>query len=125
MELDEFAILNSDWTLAGTSQEITTYLYNSGAPTTNEQYPYITYTATYAIGGNVTLGGSATQGATLRLHEQTNNLYIGDTTTDVNGDYEFDNLIDGNEYHVSVEYESGGTKYNDESKPFVTPYQKS
>ena len=64
------------------------------------------------IAGQVTLNNSGVSGATVRVIDQTNKNYIGDTTTDSNGNYSIA-VIEDNYHHVVVEYTDGdGNKYN-------------
>lgn len=77
----------------------------------------------YAISGTVKLAGSPLQGAIVRLIRQSDDTYVGETTSDSNGEYEFTDL-NNEEYHVTVEYEDGsGNLYNDYSYPFVIPHE--
>ena len=84
----------------------------------SEEDTLLTYGTTqnvihYAISGQVTLNGSAVSGATVRLFNQTSGSYIGDTTTDSNGNYSFSGVSNTDYYHIFVEYTAGdGTKYN-------------
>ena len=80
---------------------------------------------TLSIKGKVTLNSSNVENAKVRLIREsidsTDNSYIGETTTNSSGEYEFTGLSETENYfyHVVVEYESGGTKYYAKSKPFL------
>jgi hypothetical protein len=73
------------------------------------------------IKGKVRFGSTLIENAKVRIINQTTNTYIGDTLTDVNGEYEFEDVIDDNPYHLTVEHENGGTKYNAKSLWDVLP----
>ena len=64
------------------------------------------------ISGTVTLSASGVETATVRLINTTDETYVDDTTTDASGDYSFTGLDKTKTYSSSVEYETGGTKYN-------------
>ena len=73
----------------------------------------------FTIKGKVNLNASTVEGAKVRLINDTTDSYVGDTVSDVNGDYEFNVSSDTDDFHVMVEYESGGNKYHALSKPFI------
>ena len=79
------------------------------------------------ISGQVTLNGNPIQGAKVRAICQDDNSYAGDTTTDVNGNYEITGLDKTKKYHIIVEYTDPdtGQKYNAESKWDITPVEES
>ena len=81
----------------------------------------------YKISGQVTLEGSPVQGAKVRCICQDTNTYVGDTTTDASGNYEFTDLDQNKKYHIVVEYTDPdtGQKYNAESKWDITPVEES
>lgn len=71
------------------------------------------------ISGNVTLGGSPQSGVNVNLINETDDTLERKTTTDTNGDYRFA-YQDSKTYHITFAYDSGTTKYNAESKPFLS-----
>ncbi|AFH22466.1 hypothetical protein OSG_eHP27_00070 [environmental Halophage eHP-27] len=72
------------------------------------------------LSGTVTLSGSPVQGATVWVIDTTTDTVVATDTSDVNGDWSV-SVAGGNErYHALVQYESGGTKYNAESLPFLS-----
>ena len=73
------------------------------------------------IKGAVTLSGSPIENATVRCIKQSDNTILGQQTTDASGEYSFEGLDENEKYHLAVEYESGGTKYNAESLWDVEP----
>ena len=73
----------------------------------------------FTIKDKVTLNSTNVEGAKVRLINDTTNEYVGDTLTDVNGEYEFEVGSDTDDFHAMVEYESGGNKYHAYSKPFI------
>ena len=73
----------------------------------------------FTIKGKVTLNSTIIEGAKVRLINDTTNTYVGDTLTDVNGEYEFNVGSDTDDFHAMVEYESGGNKYHAVSYPFI------
>jgi hypothetical protein len=77
----------------------------------------------FKISGNVQLRGSDLEGATVRLMNIDSGSYVGETLTDVNGNYEFTKVYENVKYHVTVEYFDGALYYNDYSKPFVIPVE--
>lgn len=80
----------------------------------------------YYISGNVTLGGVAQAGATVYLIDETSDTLIGTVTTDSNGNYIFGAgypIVISHTYHVAVEYQTGGIKYNALSQPFIVPVE--
>jgi hypothetical protein len=72
-----------------------------------------------AIQGVVTLSGSPVSGATVILVDRTDGT-VATTTTASDGSYSF-TVVSGKTYHASVEYTSGGIKYNAPSEPFLVP----
>lgn len=76
------------------------------------------------ISGQVTISGTPQSGVTVYLIDETTATLIGVTTTDGSGNYIFtsaNNLVSSHTYHVAVEYDSGATKYNARSLPYVSP----
>jgi hypothetical protein len=65
------------------------------------------------VSGSVVLNGSPIEGATIRVIRSSDNTTTSGSSN-VNGKYQF-NLVSGS-YHVIVEYENGGQKYNALSK---------
>jgi hypothetical protein len=61
------------------------------------------------VSGSIILNGSPIEGATIRVIRSSDNTSTSGSS-DVNGYYQF-NLASGS-YHVIVEYENGGQKYN-------------
>ena len=76
----------------------------------------------YSISGQVTLSGSPVEGATVRVINSTDESYVNDTLTDAGGNYKIYSLSSGKKYHVVVEYETGGQKYNATSKWAIDPH---
>jgi len=73
------------------------------------------------ISGQVTLEGSPVQGAIIRVICQDDKTYVGDTTTDANGNYEI-YVTKNKKYHIVVEYTDGsGNRYNATSKWDIIP----
>lgn len=66
-------------------------------------------------------------GSTIRLYNQTDNSYIGKTISSSSGSYEFDLgetgsvQVGSDDFHVTSEWEDGGTFYNSLSYPYITP----
>ena len=84
----------------------------------------IDYTAAVcAISGAVTLSGVAVSGATVRCIRQSDNVAIAEQTTDVDGLYLFEDLEETELYHLAIEYETGGVKYNALSLWDISPVQ--
>ena len=81
----------------------------------------------FYISGQVTLNGNPVQGAKVRAICQDDNSYVGDVTTDANGNYTIENLLGDKKYHIVVEYTDPdtGQKYNAESKWDITPVEES
>jgi len=79
--------------------------------------------ATWSITGIVTLNGNPVEGATVRLINQDENSYVGTTSTAADGTYAFRGVKQGVNYHATVEFESGGQKYNARSQPFLQATQ--
>ncbi len=77
----------------------------------------------YIISGTVTKEGSVVDGAKITLINDTDNTIVGTTTTDTNGDYSFEELNNNKTYHIIAQYDDGTTKYNAESKPYLTPVE--
>ena len=73
------------------------------------------------IKGIVTLEGSPIENAKIRAVCQDDASYAEDTLTDVNGNYILTKVDPTKKYHIMVEYESEGTKYNAKSKWEITP----
>lgn len=84
-------------------------------------FNFIFNSPTNYVSGTVTNSGVGVSGAKLRLIEQATDIEVGTTTTDGSGNYIF--YADPTKvYHVCVEYESGGTKYNAKSLWNITPF---
>jgi hypothetical protein len=80
-------------------------------------------TKTLLIGGKVTLNSVGVSGAKVYCVKQTTNAVVGTDTSDGNGDYSFYPLELGEKYHLTVEYENGGTLYNSLNKWDVDPVE--
>lgn len=93
-------------------------LYSSGL---GIEHPFVL--PSNKIKGYVRIGSTPVSGAIVRLIASDTGVYVMDTTTDVNGLYEFTELTAAVNYHVIVEYENGGTKYNAKSLWSVTPIE--
>ena len=65
-----------------------------------------------SISGTVKLNGVAVNEATVRLINTTDDEYVSDTLTNASGEYTFTDLSRVKKYSITVEYESGGKKYN-------------
>jgi len=76
----------------------------------------------YSISGQITLSGSPVEGAVVRVINSTDESYVEDVVTDAGGNYKFYSLTSGKKYHVVVEYEHEGQKYNATSKWAIDPY---
>lgn len=75
---------------------------------------------TVEVSGTVELNGSGVQGAKVLAVNDSKGTLADTQITDSSGDYRF-SLNPGDTYHIAVQYDNGSTKYNDESKPFITP----
>lgn len=81
----------------------------------------LTHVTQGTIASTVTLGGQPVEGATVRLYNQTDDTYEGDTTTDESGAYAFEGLALAKKYHAFVEYEADGVLYHAPSQPGLRP----
>lgn len=81
----------------------------------------LTHVTQGTIASTVTLGGQPVEGATVRLYNQTDDTYEGDTTTDGSGAYAFEGLALAKKYHAFVEYEADGVLYHAPSQPGLRP----
>lgn len=77
----------------------------------------------YQISGSVTLNGSPVEGAVIRCIDQSNNSTLATETTDVDGNYTFTDLDESGLYHLAVEYEDAGEKFNALSLWDVSPVE--
>ena len=84
--------------------------------------PYVVIVL-YQIPGAVTLSGVAVSGATVRCIRQSDNVAIAEQTTDVDGLYLFEDLEETELYHLAIEYETGGVKYNALSLWDISPIE--
>jgi len=66
--------------------------------------------------------GSAIDGATVYVIEESTNSVAAVTTSDSVGSFEVTGLSDTETYHVGAQYDDGSTKYAGESYPFVEPF---
>lgn len=74
------------------------------------------------LGGQVTLSAVGVSDAIVRLIQQSTDLEVAKTITDGSGNYNFlGYVVEGEAYHVTVEYTNGGTKYNAKSLWDVNP----
>jgi hypothetical protein len=74
---------------------------------------------THTISGNVSFNGTPTSGATVRCFRASDGGSLS-TTTDGSGNYSF-GVAGGHTYHVFVEREDAGVKYNAKSLWNITP----
>ena len=79
----------------------------------------------FLIKGIVNLNASPLEGAVVRLFNQDENTYITHDVTNASGEYLFEELEEGVEYHVTVEYfdEATDDKYYSKSAPFIQPWE--
>ena len=79
----------------------------------------------FTIKGIVNLNASPVEGAIVRLFNQDENTYITHDVTNASGEYSFEALEEGVEYHVTVEYldEATDDKYYSKSAPFIQPWE--
>lgn len=70
------------------------------------------------ISGTVRKGLSTVQGATIHAINDSKNRVEATATSDSNGNYSVD-VTPGDVYHVTVQYDDGTNKYDEESKPFI------
>ena len=77
------------------------------------------------IKGVVNLNSNPIEGAVVRLVNQDTNSYVDSVTTNSAGEYTFEELEDGVDYHVTVEYLDGSTdeKYYTKSAPYIKPWE--
>lgn len=79
----------------------------------------------YHISGVVSLNGTPVEGAIVRCIRQSDNVAIADVSTDSSGAYTFEDLEEDELYHLAIEYENEGTKYNARSLWDVAPVEVS
>lgn len=77
----------------------------------------------YGISGVVSLSGTPVEGAVVRCIRQSDNVALAEQITDESGAYLFEDLEDGELYHLAVEYEAGEEKYNALSLWDVAPVE--
>ena len=79
----------------------------------------------FLIKGVVNLNASPVEGAVVRLFNQDENTYITHDVTNVSGEYLFEVLEEGVDYHVTVEYldEVTDDKYYSKSAPYIKPWE--
>jgi hypothetical protein len=82
-------------------------------------------TKTLLIGGKVTLNSVGVSSAKVYCVKQATNTVIATRTTDALGDYKIHPLELNQKYHLTVEYDSGGTKYNALNKWDVDPLESN
>jgi len=80
-------------------------------------------TKTLKISGQVTLNSVGTDGAKVYLVKQSTDTVVDTDTTAGGGYYEFTALEYGETYHLMVEYETGGTRYNALSRWDIDPVE--
>jgi hypothetical protein len=93
---------------------------NSGPNSLFDSKNIILSTPSSVVSGVVSNSGSPVSGAIVKLIRQEDDYIIGETTTNGSGVYSF-YADPSKKYHVAVEYENGGTKYNAKSLWDVTP----
>lgn len=113
--------------VTGLSAETTYYVrawaHNEDGYSYGDEVSFETLPIVYAIIGRVTLGGTDIEGAVVRCVRQSDNVAITEQTTDSGGLYAFSDLDNTELYHLAVEYETGGSKYNAKSLWDVSPYE--
>ena len=97
----------------GTHYYVRAYATNISGTAYGAEVEFVT-----KIGGTVTLSGSGVLGAKVFLIRDDNNTLAGQTTTDADGEYDFAMAATGT-YHIAVQYDNAGTKYNAKSLPFI------
>ena len=77
------------------------------------------------IEGIVNLNSNPIEGAVVRLVNQDTDSYVSSVTTNSSGEYTFEELEDGVDYHVTVEYfdESTDEKYYTKSATYIKPWE--
>ena len=112
--IDEFYVFNQVL-----SNEQKDYLWNSGDVLV---YPYDIQLN--HIKGVVNLNSNPIEGAVVRLVNQDTDSYVSSVTTNSAGEYTFEELEDGVDYHVTVEYfdESTDEKYYTTSATYIKPW---
>lgn len=80
-------------------------------------------TKTLRVGGQVTLNEIGVNSAKVFCIKRSTNAVVGTATTSGGGYYHFSPLQYGETYHLAVEYETGGIKYNALSRWAVEPVE--
>src|SRR5690606_13591028 len=84
-------------------------------------YSFRIPTGDYAISGAVSLDGDPVEGAFIRAIRQSDGFVSPEVESDSSGNYVVPNLYDDELYHVFIQYEVGGQKYNAPSLWAVAP----
>jgi len=109
-------------------QQVRLETYNNGAyynaSATNSFWDEITYdpgTADVTLTGQVTLNGSPVQGAVVYAFDNTDKAFVGNTTTDSNGNYSIvpSKAVSGNEVLISVDHDTGSGRFGEEKSTVV------
>ena len=118
-EMYTLSTFSSVWSIIGVASfdplSPTTWYQNGGYDYPKLGWAYVGYEQ---LEGNVTFNSTAIEGATVYAVDTTNNRLYNKGDTDASGDYSIG--VEKGTYHVACEYDSGTTKYNAESYPFVS-----
>jgi hypothetical protein len=75
----------------------------------------------FSISGTATINSIPIEGARVRCIDQDSGIAFGFTETDSDGLYTFANLFPDRLYHIAIEYEDGGQRYNAPSLWDIVP----
>lgn len=98
--------------LPGTTYYARMWAHNDDGWGYGDEVSFTTEEILYVISGVVTLDASPVEGATVRCIRQSDNVALDEQTTDASGAYSFDDLEEGELYHIAVEYEEDSVLYN-------------
>lgn len=104
----------------GTLYHVRAYAINSEGTSYGADVEFTT-TDPHSISGVVSLSGTPVSGATAICIRESDDTVVDVQTTDGSGAYSFAGLDVAETYHICVEYETGGVKYNALSKWGITP----
>jgi len=107
---------------AGTHYYVRAYAINSVGTSYGANVEFDTLIF-YAISGIVYLESTPVSGAIVRCIRQSDNVAIAEQTSDADGAYAVESLDVTELYHVAVEYEAGGIKYNAPSLWDIVPIE--